>query len=377
MKILELTNYSAGICGVWQRVKQESIELEKKGHVVKIFSSNAIKDSKDIAKSEDRVGNIEIKRFSFKKLGGESFMWWFNRKAKKEAMNFLPDIIIAHAYRHLHTTQALKLKKELEKQGHKCKVFLVTHAPFIEKNITRTFVQKLVVNFYDRFIGPRVIKKFDKVIAITKWEIPYLLKIGAKREKIVYIPNGIPEEFFKIKQRKPKKSTILFLGRISPIKNLEVLIKAISSLKQITLDIVGPADSNYKKKLQNLIKKLKLEKRVKFHKAVYDLKEKIRLIDTHEIFVLPSKREAMPQALIEAMALGKIVISSKTPGGKEIIQDGKNGFLFEINKENELIEKILFCTQNREKMKKIQLKARKTAEKFKWDVLINKLEALF
>ena len=40
LKILELTNFSAGICGVWQRVKQESLELSKRGHTVIIFSSN-------------------------------------------------------------------------------------------------------------------------------------------------------------------------------------------------------------------------------------------------------------------------------------------------------------------------------------------------
>jgi len=40
------------------------------------------------------------------------------------------------------------------------------------------------------------VNKFDKVITISKWEIPFLLRLGCKREKIVHIPNSIPEEFF-------------------------------------------------------------------------------------------------------------------------------------------------------------------------------------
>ena len=40
----------------------------------------------------------------------------------------------------------------------------------------------------------------DKIIAITRWEIPILIKLGVKKEKIAYIPNGIPDEFFKQKK---------------------------------------------------------------------------------------------------------------------------------------------------------------------------------
>ena len=61
MKILELTNYTSGICGVFQRVKQESLELSKKGHEVMIFSSNAIKGSEEIASTEDKTENVKIK----------------------------------------------------------------------------------------------------------------------------------------------------------------------------------------------------------------------------------------------------------------------------------------------------------------------------
>ena len=44
-----------------------------------------------------------------------------------EAIRLEPDIIIAHNYRHMHTTQALKVVEELRKRGKKVKIFLVTH----------------------------------------------------------------------------------------------------------------------------------------------------------------------------------------------------------------------------------------------------------
>jgi glycosyltransferase involved in cell wall biosynthesis len=79
------------------------------------------------------------------------------------------------------------------------------------------------------------------------------------------------------------------------------------------------------------------------------------------------------------MAREKIVISSKTDGAKEIIENNKNGFLFEIENSKELVEKINFALdkKNASKIKEIQKNARKSVEKFNWDILIKKLVCLF
>ncbi|MFA5020200.1 MAG: glycosyltransferase family 4 protein [Candidatus Pacearchaeota archaeon] len=364
LKILELCHFSAGSCGVWQRVKQES-QLLSRNHQVKVFSSNAVKDSDEIAKTPDKIGDVEIRRFPFIKIAGESGMYW---NYKKVALDYKPDIIIAHVYRHLHTTTALKIAKKIH-----CKVFLVTHAPFVPGDSTRSFVSKYLVRFYDRFVASRKINQFDKIIAISKWEVPYLLEIGAKEEKIVYIPNGIPDEFFTQSQSK-EENKILFLGRISPIKNLEVLIKAMPYIdKQYNLEIVGPADENYLKELKLLVKQNQLSN-VKFSPSIWDLKNKIRKVDSCKIFVLPSKREAMPQALIEAMARGKIPVATDCEGTRDLIENGKNGFLFENNNSKDLADKInLALKSNRQ----ANINAKKSVERFKWSLVIKTLEGLF
>jgi L-malate glycosyltransferase len=367
MKILELTNYSAGICGVWQRVKQESEFLSKKGYNVMIFSSNFIKGKDKIASEFDETGNIRIRRFTAKKLGGESFMRW---DFEKEALKYKPDIIIAHSYRHLHTKKALKIAKKLG-----AKVFLVTHAPF-DRSSTRSFISKIIVKAYDIFIGKRILNKFDKIIVITKWEISYFLKLGCKKEKIIYIPNGISEEFLKQKKSK-EQNKILFLGRISPIKNLETLILAMKFIKdrKIILEIVGPAERDYFIKLKKLIKEKKLSKRIKFSEPIYNLKNKIKKIDSCKIFALPSKSEGMPQSLIEAMVREKMVISSNNLGAKDLIINEENGYLFDIGNEKQLAKKIDFALYKPHF--KIKKKAKKSVEKFSINNLIEKLENLF
>jgi len=63
MKILEMTNFSAGICGVWTRVREEAIRLAERGNEVRVFSSNFVKGSEGIASAEEKIGNVEIRSF--------------------------------------------------------------------------------------------------------------------------------------------------------------------------------------------------------------------------------------------------------------------------------------------------------------------------
>jgi len=371
MKILELTNYSAGICGVWTRVREESVRLAESGYEVRVFSSNLTKGNNEIAKSEENIGKVRIFRFPAKKLGGESFMSW---NFEQESINFSPDIIIAHSYRHIHTRKALIVAEKLRKMGKKCKVFLVTHAPF-DRSGSRSLPSRMAVWYYDKFIAPRYLKNFDKIVAITKWEIPFLLDLGIKMEKISYIPNGIPEEFFKIKRKVKMENKILFLGRVSPIKSIETVILAIPLLKDkdVIFEIVGPAEKKYFLKLKELIKNLEMGNRIVFSKPVYDVKEKIKKIDSAKIFVLPSKSEGMSQSLVEAMARSKIVIASDIPASRDLIENAKTGFLFKFGNEKELARII----NNIKDEKKIEENAKESVEQFEWSNIIKKIESLF
>jgi len=368
MKILELTSFSAGVCGVWNRVREESIRLARMGHEVRIFSSDKIKGSGGKAESNVDIEGVFVQRFRAKKLGGESFMNW---SFEDEARKFRPDAIVAHSYRHPHTTKALRLKGELG-----CKVFLVTHAPF--GNDSRGILSASIVSLYDRFLGKKIINQFDKIIAITKWEQKYLQKLWAKKEKMVIIPNGIPEEFFELKNRSNEESKILFLGRVSPVKDLETLIRAAKKINSKTLlEIVGPYEENYLKKLKKLVKELNVEENIVFLPPIYNLNEKIKKIDSARVFVLPSKREGMPQSLIEAMAREKVVIASDNQGSKELIKNGKNGYLFKKGNVKELAKKIELALQKNEKNKEIRKEAKKSVEKYNWKQVMGKIEEIF
>ena len=375
MKILEITAFSSGICGLWARVSAESEILANKKHEVNVFSSNIKRGSGKIeyAPEFEEKNKVKITRFKTNGSFGQNTFFW---NYEKKALKLRPDIIIVHAYRQYYSTKALKVAKRL-----KIPCILVTHAPFLDKNL-RNWKLNLVVFFYDNLIGRRILNKYSKIFAITKWEIPYLKNLGMKKEKIIYVPNGIPEEFLKTKIPKTtnnKQQQILFLGRIAPIKDIETLLKgfklALEKNSKISLKFVGPIEENYGVKINNLIKDLKLENII-FSKPIYNLKKKIKLIDNSDIFILPSKREGMPQSLIEAMAREKIVISSKNDGGKELVQDNKNGYLFNIGNEKQLAKKICEALKDNKKNNQIRKNAKKSVKKFSWKKLGNKIEEI-
>ena len=131
----------------------------------------------------------------------------------------------------------------------------------------------------------------------------------------------------------------------------------------------------YFSKISELIDKLNVRSRVKISKPVYELKKKIEKIDSCKVFVLPSRVEGMPQALIEAMARGKIVVGSDSIAIRDLIKDGDNGYLFEFDNPRKLSNKINYILSSDNK--KVSTNAKKFVKKFSWNKLVTEIENVF
>jgi sugar transferase (PEP-CTERM/EpsH1 system associated) len=148
-----------------------------------------------------------------------------------------------------------------------------------------------------------------------------LNKLKISKNKVQLIFNGVDTQLFHPNNKKFKKTTIISIGRLDPIKNHELLIMAYSNalltdenLQSSQLLIIG--DGNERKSLEKLIKENSLTKRCKllgFKKNVYKY-----LCHSH-LFILSSKYEAMPMTLLEAMSSGLPVISTNVGGVQNIL----------------------------------------------------------
>ena len=363
-KILQICNFSSGISGVLTRALEDSREFINRGYEAYIFSSNEEEDGKITSLNKEIKEGIDITRFPVKRKKG--YALWFD--FKEEAIKLKPDIIICHGLRKPYLQPAIDISKQL---GIKC--FCITHAPFIDKDL-RDKKLNFSIWLYDKFLGKRIMNSFDRIIAICKWEKEVLLELGCDEERIFYLPNSISDEFFT-KEPVEEKKKILFLGRMHPIKEIEVLIEAFKTLSETDyeLEIISSVDGEYFKNLQ----KLKNDK-ITFTAPIYDLNEKIKKIDEAEMFVLPSRKESLPFGVIEAMSRGKIVIVTKTKGGLELIEDSVNGFLFNIGDEIELghiLNKVIHLSS--EKKEEMRRAAKDTANNFQASKNMERWEGLF
>jgi len=127
------------------------------------------------------------------------------------------------------------------------------------------------------------------------------------------------------KKKRGKTLNLIFVGRISRIKHVDILIEAVSKLdKKINwkLDVYGPcSDKEYESLLKSLISKHKLQKKVKLHGLVsYDKIHKIYA--KADIFLDSSQTGSRDKTAFEAMACGSVLISSNPPF-KEVLGDYK------------------------------------------------------
>lgn len=166
--------------------------------------------------------------------------------------------------------------------------------------------------------------------------------------KSIILRNPLNPDFNVTAYRGIKKKKIVTMGRLSEEKNQELLIKAFQKIAHrytdYTVEIYG--DGPLRGKLEKTIKDLSMENRVLLMGRRDNIQEYIK---DAEIFVLPSNSEGMPNALLEAMAMGLACIATDCPiGGSAVaIQNNDNGILIPMNDVDVLAEKLSLLLDNK------------------------------
>lgn len=175
-----------------------------------------------------------------------------------------------------------------------------------------------------------------QTIDVQKWYEQYTRNIPT-----IVIPNAINEKFIRPIFEGDRKKEIVAVGRLNKQKNFELLIKAFAQISgqfpEYTLTIYGEGDE--REQLESLICSLNLQQRIEMPGNVFNVAERI---ERASLFVLSSNYEGMPNALMEAMALGIPCISTDCPAGgsRFLINNNKNGILVPLNDEKEMAKAI-------------------------------------
>jgi glycosyltransferase involved in cell wall biosynthesis len=133
-----------------------------------------------------------------------------------------------------------------------------------------------------------------------------------------------------------------FFGSVDYRKGVDLLLDAIDFIKEknLSLTIVGQL---YEDSHENLsIKRRVLNGPNILYYQSQTKVELLSILENIEIIVLPSRVDNMPNTLLESLGMGKIVIGPNAWGFEEMIEDGVNGFLFDVGSKESLINKIEF-----------------------------------
>ncbi len=212
--------------------------------------------------------------------------------------------------------------------------------------------------------------------------------IGFPQAQIKAIVNGVDTERFcpcpEIRDETRtklglKKNSLCIgtVGSLRPVKNQSLLINACKAIlpqfNQVEVLIVGegPLESQLKQEASTL----GFSGKIHFAGGRPDIPEILNALD---IFVLPSRSEGMPNAVLEAMACGVPVVATAVGGTSEVIEDGKNGILVASENEPQLIQALRELIQNVEQRLAIGIEGRKRVlTHFSLKTMVSKYQVLY
>jgi len=245
---------------------------------------------------------------------------------------------------------------------------------FLPKNIKFIFNEHSVYNrrrsfkifkILDTFIYSRYCKIIcvskQVQVALTEW-LPNL------QRKSVVISNAVPVPDLS-NRSSVKKYDVLFLGRLTKAKGVDILLKAIKIIKEkyqkeIKAVIVGKG--YLEEELKGLVMELEIKKEVEFLGVRKDIE---KLMKSTKLFVLPSRWEGLPLTILEAMSSGAGIIATKVGGIPEVIQSGKEGILISPEDPEALARVITELLKDRELREKLGINAyKKVKEKYSIEV---------
>lgn len=247
-------------------------------------------------------------------------------------------------------------------------------------------IYKIFSTAYRIFIFPKVRSKLNKLILPSE-SYKYNSKLfhGFPSEKISIISNGVDLEKFsmgnksKVEYKKDlqisSKFLVLFVGSMEPLhayKGVEYLLDAILQIKNMDITFCLIGEGSLKQQFIKKANEIGISKKIIFAGKV-DSNLLVQYYRAADIFVLPSiSTEVMPIVMLEAMACGTPVITTKIHGPMEMIHEGYNGYLVSPKDSVSLAKTIVNTLLDESKLSQMQQNARKEAEeKYSWDMVLN------
>lgn len=323
-----------------------------------------------------KIKIIDLKINYFEDFGKSLFQtYWMlyqkRKEHKKKLTQFINrnqlDILISTYNSEKHFIKSLPI-------SHHCAIIrelhFCSHYRFFK---AKTPLQKLLAKISHLYDFQWKMKKIDQTVLLTNEDKELYWR---EHNKVSVIPNPVISQS-PYPPSTTKEKRVIAAGRLVFQKNFSSLIRAWKQVAEIhpdwILEIYG--EGGLKIELESLITELDLKKNVFLKGKTTDI---FRAMSNSSIYVLSSIYEGLPLVILEAMSCGLPVISYACPcGPKDIITDGKNGFLVNVNDEITLANKINLFIENEELRKQMSDAAKIKAKQYNIENITSKWMNLF
>ncbi|MBC8473953.1 MAG: glycosyltransferase family 4 protein [Candidatus Omnitrophica bacterium] len=305
-------------------------------------------------------------------LGNVTFYSKTRKAIHKKLDEIKPDLVHAHMLGY-YTLAALD-------KGYK-RVVVSTHGLFDSSQPSFYDLKAKIRSCFQICMSIRCMKKTENFILNSPFARKYLSR-QLRHKNIYELNNPVSDSFFNIDRDSEEEGRLLFVGNISRAKGLMVLLHAINIVKKgfggIRLRIAGQTrEDKFYQQLLGFIKENGLDNHVQFLGSLNEeeLKEEYKKAS---MFVFPSQQDVAPLALLQAMAAGKAIVTTRVGGIPYIIDDGVNGFLVDKQDFMGLAEKIALFMKEPALRKRFGLNAHtKVFEDYRIDEVSRKLYEIY
>lgn len=278
--------------------------------------------------------------------------------------------------------QAKRLKIPIVITNHFSLEYVITYLPYLKP--LHPLILLILTHYLNWFYA-----KGNVLTCPTQTTAEHFIKTGIKINVDV-ISNGVDlsrfmpyygntlatRDHFKIPRKLP---IVLYTGRLDIDKNVNQLILAIPKvLQRIAAHFVIVGSGKEKANLENLAKKLKIEKHLSFTGAIAHNDRLLpEIYQASSVFVDPCPRETQGIVVLEAQATGLPVVAANSGALVELVKNDINGYRFEANNIEDLAQKIIHILQAPRKAKKMGEKNLEVIEKHLVDDTHDEFEKIY
>jgi glycosyltransferase involved in cell wall biosynthesis len=205
------------------------------------------------------------------------------------------------------------------------------------RNGLKDFIVRAVMTFGYRFAS----KNADNVFFQNNDDYNYFMTHNIHpRNALVVGGSGVDMQYFA-KQPLPDAPVFLMVARLLFSKGIREYLEAAAKLKKehpdASIMLVGGLDNNDESLSKEELNRYIANSEIEYCGFAEDVRPYLAKCS---VFVLPSYHEGLPRSVIEAMAVGRAIITTDVPGCRETVKDGVNGFIVPKGQSNPLAQKM-------------------------------------